>query len=471
MGVLNLIRLLPSLLLLGLCGCVAASRVEGERAVQQTLSAATPLAPALGGDADVAASAARVAELLSAPLTPASAVRVAFLRNPRMLEATSRLGLSQAEVVAASRIANPVLLGSYIRGGGERQAVGELDLSLTDLLLLSARKHLAAGEYQRAQELVAASLLDLVRDTEAAWYRYVGAEQLAAMRTAIARAAQTSALLAERFFAAGNISELDLALQRAAATRAQIEARRAAIDARRAKYELQEMMGLAGDPAWRAERDLPLPAAIAATPDELVQLARERRPDLRAARAETELLGDALTLAKRWRWLGTVEVGIQRERETDTQLLTGPTLSLALPIFNQGQAGIARATAQLEKGRAHLGALESGIDNAVRLGLERVTNAEQVAADYRQALLPQHDLIVRREQELQNFMLVGQFDLLLSKQQEYDAYQGYLEAVRDYWLARVELARQLGTEAPGVAAESGRVGVETVLGASAGDHP
>jgi outer membrane protein, heavy metal efflux system len=48
-------------------------------------------------------------------------------------------------------------------------------------------------------------------------------------------------------------------------------------------------------------------------------------------------------------------------------------------------------------------------------------------------------------------MLVGQFELLLVKQQEYDAYQGYLEAVRDYWLARVELARTVGAPLPSAA--------------------
>jgi len=45
-------------------------------------------------------------------------------------------------------------------------------------------------------------------------------------------------------------------------------------------------------------------------------------------------------------------------------------------------------------------------------------------------------------------MLEGQFELLLAKRQEYEAYQGYLEAVRDYWLARTDLARAVGTTLP-----------------------
>ena len=45
-------------------------------------------------------------------------------------------------------------------------------------------------------------------------------------------------------------------------------------------------------------------------------------------------------------------------------------------------------------------------------------------------------------------MLIGIFELLMTKQQEYNAYQGYLEVVRDYWLARTELTRAVGNTLP-----------------------
>ena len=45
-------------------------------------------------------------------------------------------------------------------------------------------------------------------------------------------------------------------------------------------------------------------------------------------------------------------------------------------------------------------------------------------------------------------MLIGAFELLLSRQQEFDAYEAYLDAVRDYWLARNELGRAIGTALP-----------------------
>ena len=462
-------RVALGLLLLSVSGCVGVSRTDGVRRVQQEVTTASGGAPMFVAPSDNTASDARAAELLTAPLTLSAAVQVAILRNPTVLEAYARLGVSQADVVAASRITNPVISGSAIAGAGKRQVIGGIAQPITDLLLLSARKRLAAGAYEGTQHLVASVLLDLVRDTEAAWYRYVSAEQVRTMREAVARSADASAALAYRLFDAGNISDLDLTLSRVEAARARLATLHAVANARAAKYELQQRMGLSGDPEWHAAVDLQAPVSVAETADALAALARDHRADLLAARQEATLLDDALRVARRWRWLGTVEVGVERERETDGRRLTGPTLALALPIFNQGQAGIARAEAQLEQSRARLRTLEASADRAVRVGLERVTIAQQITEEYRGSLVPEHALIVKRQQERQNFMFIGPFELLLWKQQQYDTYQGYLEAVRDYWLARVDLDRAVGADLLSETHASGTaVGVDAILQAPAG---
>ena len=52
---------------------------------------------------------------------------------------------------------------------------------------------------------------------------------------------------------------------------------------------------------------------------------------------------------------------------------------------------------------------------------------------------------------MQNFMIVGQFEVLQPKQQEFDAYQGYLQALASYWQARAELAKAVSTRLPSAA--------------------
>ena len=190
------------------------------------------------------------------------------------------------------------------------------------------------------------------------------------------------------------------------------------------------------------------PLAVAFSADTLIPLALETRLDLTAAQQAVALREDALGVTRRWRWFGTVEVGYEREREFDGGVSRGPSVSLGLPLFNQGQGALERAQAELLQARADLDAQVLAVHNAAHLGIERLTVAATIAERYRSELVPRREAIVARTQERVNFMLVGVFELLLAKQQEYDAFQAYLEAVRDYWTARAELRGAVGGRLP-----------------------
>jgi cobalt-zinc-cadmium efflux system outer membrane protein len=45
-------------------------------------------------------------------------------------------------------------------------------------------------------------------------------------------------------------------------------------------------------------------------------------------------------------------------------------------------------------------------------------------------------------------MLVDVFELLFAQRQARSAYRGYIEAIRDYWVARAELTRASGGSLP-----------------------
>ncbi|MBN8428978.1 MAG: TolC family protein [Xanthomonadales bacterium] len=409
---------------------------------------------------------------VASPLLPTSpigvedAVRIAFFNNPRLREEYARLGLGRADLEDAARLANPTF--GYLRlspGGGDgTQITRTLSLGLTDLLLLPARKRLAAAELERLQFAVAGAVLDIATETEVAWFEAVGAQQISAMRDLVARAADQSAALAQRFFDAGNINRLQLEQERAAATEARIAAMSAGANALRARHALAALLGLPSDADWRTQAKLPAPHPTSFNAEDLVALALESRLDLAAAHRAVSLREDALGVSRRWRWLGSVEIGYEREREFDGSRVSGPSASLALPIFNQGQGAIARAEAELLQTRAELDALALAVQNDARLGIDAMEVARVIAERYRTELVPRREAIVARTQEEVNFMLVGVFELLLVKQQEYDAYQAYLEAVRDYWVARAELRGAVGGRLPddGSPMES-TIGVEAIL--------
>lgn len=269
------------------------------------------------------------------------------------------------------------------------------------------------------------------------------------MRGTVAKGMATSADLAQRFFEAGNINELQLKQEQAAASQARIDAARAHADAQQARLQLNTLIGLSGaDADWPVSAQLPSPVEEEDAAEILQSLSRNTNLQLMAARQELVVMEGALATTRRFRLLGGTEIGYETDREPPVRRLSGPTLNLELPIFNQGQARVARAEALVAQSRARLAQLELAAGNAVRLGAERVRVLREIIDTHRDVLIPQRESVVARSQEQQNFMIIGVFELIQAKRQEYDAYQSYLESIRDYWLARTDLMRAVGARLP-----------------------
>jgi len=435
--------------LAALAGCATPTRQQGIDSVDALVaSQLRPGIEAPSGERDAAALQARVGELLVGPLTLERAVSVALLASPRMQAEYAQLGIARGDLIDASRLSNPRIGWVREKDDGSRTYTQSLSRDFTESLLLPAQKRISGAEYQRVQRVVAAAVLDLATEVEIAWFEALAAQQVAAMRGAVAKAASLSAELAGRFHEAGNMPRLKLLLEQAAASEAAIEVRRAEAESRSARTHLAALMGQRSSVRWE------LPATLAAPPPgryieaKLLQRAERERLDLAAAIRERDLRKDALELATKWRWLGELELGVERETEGGNVRVRGLEASIEIPIFQQGQAAIARAKGELEAADAQLAELRIAIDNEIALGVERVEVERQIAEDYRTTLLPQREGIVDGTQREVNFMFEGAFELLRVKQEQYAAYQAYLEAVRDYWVARAELRRAVGGPLP-----------------------
>jgi len=403
-------------------------------------------------DAGTGGNAASLVELLtSQPLDAESAIRIALVNNPELKASYAQLGFAAADVYAAGRIRNPVFSTSILdsnQAEDRNQVTFGLAASFTDLLTMGARKRLATAEFTRMKQTIGAEVLKVAADTEAAYYRFVAARQVAALRAQIARAGRLSATLAERYHDAGNLTPRDLALERAAAAEAQLAALEADAETYGLRTDLATVLGLSVAGAWDAPTRLPLPLDQEDALPGLLELAKLSRLDLAAAHAHADIVADRLGVTGWTRWLGELEVGAERERDTDGSRLTGPTVSWEIPIFTQHRDELLRVDAQLQIAIADVQRLSIAVDNSVRLAYTATTNARARIDQYRHRLIPARRAAVDRAQEEENFMLIGIFELLSAKQQEYDAYQGYFEALRDYWLSRVELARAVGNTLP-----------------------
>ena len=142
--------------------------------------------------------------------------------------------------------------------------------------------------------------------------------------------------------------------------------------------------------------------------------------------------------------MGAFDFGINSERETDSQTRTGPTFAIELPIFNQGQARIARGEAALRQSQDKFEALAVDVRSQIRELRDELTSKREIARFYQDELLPGQRRILNESLLNYNAMDIGNFELFTTKAEEASTEREYVNAVRDYWITRAELERAVG---------------------------
>lgn len=398
--------------------------------------------------------AALLEELLARPVDADAAVQIALLKNPRVASTYSRLGFARADLYDAARLSNPVLGYVRLTGSGDaRKTDWSLSQNFTELLFLRFRKAAAQSRVLLAEQQVARELLDLEADVRAAHVRYVGAHTSASMRDHIATSTQTSATYAQQLFDAANISKLQLARTQEAADMAKADAVRARAAETAERNALLTLLGLGSDEPVRLVGDFALPGPDTPVGGDLQAWALKNRLDLLSAREALRFASIASSHAHRWRWLGDTTIGIAAERDGSlgsgpVETIVGPSASLAIPIFNQGRGSLGRAQATVDVLTADVHGLELSIGNDTATRVAALAAARESVSLYRERLVPVQRTIVEESQKQQNYMLIGTFELLSAKQHQYEGYDAYIGALRDYWLASVELLRATGGRWP-----------------------
>jgi cobalt-zinc-cadmium efflux system outer membrane protein len=151
-----------------------------------------------------------------------------------------------------------------------------------------------------------------------------------------------------------------------------------------------------------------------------------------------------LGLTKSFRLVGALDFGVNSERETDSQTRTGPSFAIELPVFNQGQARIARGEAALRQAQDKFEALAIDVRSEIRELRDELASKRDIARFYQDELLPGQRQILNESLLNYNAMEIGNFELFTTKAEEARTEREYIDAVRDYWITRTELERAVG---------------------------
>ncbi len=385
-------------------------------------------------------------------LSEDDAVRIALLNNRDLQAFYARLGIAQADLVQASLLHNPVIdaVTGFPVGGGIVDLSFGVAMDFIDLLYTPLRKRVATAKFEETKLRVTAEVLDVAWRTQTAFYRHQANEQMVGMRRQVAASTAASFDLAQRMREAGNMRELDLASERALAEEAKLDLRLAEIAVRESREMLNALMGLWGEESqvWTAApARLPEPPREPWDAERLESRAIERSLDLAAAEQLIVAAAENVGLDRASALFPELIVGGKGERD-GPEWEPGPTFTLPLPLFDRGQARIARAQAELRQARELRHALAVRIRAVARSTRDRLAGYRDRALHYRDVLLPVRDRVVQEMQLQYNAMQVGPLDLLRAKEQQIETAVRYIDALREYWLAHADLVLILAGRLP-----------------------
>ena len=403
-----------------------------------------------GTDLDQQASE-RLSSLLKDKLTADEAVQIALLNNRDLQAVYSELGVAQADLVQAGLLSNPIFDASVmfpVSGGGRPDLELSAAMNFLNILYIPLRKRVAAARFEEVKTRVAGSVLDFAGRVRSAFYRYQAAEQMLELRQAIVQALDASFEIARRLSAAGNITDLDLARERAQFETSKLALRSAEVAVRQNREELNILMGLWGKQTqWQTDQRLPeIPEQTLQT-EGLERLALDKSVDLLNARQRIMLAGNQLGFNRWTALVPELHAGPRGEREEGSWEL-GPTLEFPIPLFDQGQARIGRAMAELRRSQQEYYALAVRIRSTARAVQDRLEGTRDRALYYRDILLPLRERIVNEAQLQYSAMQLGPFVLLNAREQQIETAVAYIEELREYWLARGDIGQIVAGRLP-----------------------
>ncbi len=432
---------IAALALIALSGCATLSSDGGFGPVEQTVKGRLGKEVKWArSDADRDAIDRRVAQLLEQPLSADDAVQIALLNNRGLQASFAELGISEADRVQAGRLPNLGFSFGRLTQGSGLEIDRSIQFNLARLLMLPTINQIESRRFEQTRGAVALSVLSLASETRKAYFLAVAADETGRYMLQVQTAAEAGAELARRQAQAGNWNKLQQAREQSFYADAALNLARTEQARGAARERLTRLMGLWGQQTqFRLPDRLPdLPKAPNDLPD-IEKTAMAQRLDVQAAKLGTGALAKNLGLTRATRFINVLEVGAVRNSYNDAPTQRGYTISVELPLFDWGSARVAKAEATYMQAVNRAAETAINARSEVRGAYANYRISYDIARHFRDEIVPLKKRISEENQLRYNGMLIGVFELLADARSQITSVNGYIEALRDFWLAQADL--------------------------------
>ena len=433
-----------------LAGCASFSPDGGFGKVSQLIQERTGQGVALQRSPEDAQTARnRVAELLQVALTADAAVEVALLNNRGLQAKFGDLGIAESELVRAGRLKNPSLSFGRMSGGGGIEIERTVLFDILGLLTMPMAKEVGQQRFEQAQYQAAYDAVSLAADVRRAYFDAVAAQELAKFYEQVKETADVSNELAKRMLQAGNFNKLAQMREQAFYADATAQLARAQHQAAAQREKLIRLLGLYGEQLnFRLPQRLPeLPKQVL-EPQNAEQTAMDKRLDVQMAKRAAEATAKSLHLTNATRMVNVLDVAYKNKSESGAPRANGYEIELELPLFDFGSTRAARAQATYMQAVNRTAEVAVNARSEVREAYSAYRTAYDLAQHYRDEVVPLRKRISEENLLRYNGMLIGVFELLADAREQVAGVTGYVQALRDFWVAETNLQTALTARSP-----------------------
>ncbi len=385
-------------------------------------------------------------QLLAEPLTRDAAVQLALVNSPTVQSIIARGWATGANAAQTGRIPNPVLsLERLVSSDGDATEVEAfLAFGLLDVLLVPWKQDFAQKRAELAKTQLTANVISEITEVRNAWTKAVAAQQIEDFARQAHVTADASAELGSRLESVGNFSRLQRARQQVFYADATLALAAAEHEAIAAREQLIRALGL--DDAQARELKLPqtLPdiPELPVQPDEVTEILNDRRLDVRMAKAALDAAIRSQGLGSKVTTFTDVELGYRQVEETvdgDSESASGYELEVTLPLFDWGGLKRDLMNANTLAAINEYNRVAGTVSSNTRESYSAYRTSYDIAAFYRDELVPLRSLISEENVLQYNGMLIGVFELLADSRNQIASVMGAIRAAEQFWMADAAL--------------------------------
>jgi len=416
--------------------------------------------------------ATRVQEMLQNGLTLNEAVAIGLANNRRIQGLYQELGVAQAGVVQAQLLDNPHFGFAYLGSPSDLYKIElEAVFNIMSLFLMPLRQALAEAQMEQTRCRISKMVLGQIFAVQRAYITLQAHQQAFKLLRRVLMSSEAAYEMAERMRSAGNITKLELLSRRSLLEEDRLALSSASLAVTQSRERMNSLMGLWGeDVVWHLPENLPpLPEEVL-DKEHLERRAIEASLDIALAKSELKVAARELGITNVTSIIPEFNVGAAFEREEDDTWLGGPAFGLQVPIFDPGHAKRSRANAIVAQRWESIWALAVEVRAEVRQTIRRLNVMREQAHYYEHSFLPLRKAMTHQAQRRYNGMFLGVFELLMIKRMEIEASVGYVNTLKNYWLAHSDMTEILSGRLPIKPADSTMIMPASSGNAADGGH-